>query len=118
MELHILVLSRARFAKVPKRVALANSSRQFLEEITDGLNLPLSKAVGAANTIVATLTMPKAAKQKRNGAANSSPYTSSKPKSSSNNIFKMNTNIGQHVLKNPGVAQAIVDKADLKQSDV
>ncbi|KAI4241237.1 MAG: hypothetical protein L6R40_004653 [Gallowayella cf. fulva] len=62
--------------------------------------------------------MPKAAKQKRNGAANSSPYTSSKPKSSSNNIFKMNTNIGQHVLKNPGVAQAIVDKADLKQSDI
>lgn len=30
----------------------------------------------------------------------------------------MNTEIGQHVLKNPGVAQAIVDKADLKQSDV
>ncbi|MCJ1310818.1 Dimethyladenosine transferase [Agyrium rufum] len=30
----------------------------------------------------------------------------------------MNTNIGQHVLKNPGVAQAIVDKADLKQSDI
>ncbi|RMD41215.1 hypothetical protein DV735_g3903, partial [Chaetothyriales sp. CBS 134920] len=29
----------------------------------------------------------------------------------------MNTDIGQHVLKNPGVAQAIVDKADLKQSD-
>ena len=34
------------------------------------------------------------------------------------NIFKMKTEIGQHVLKNPGVAQAIVDKADLKQSDV
>lgn len=30
----------------------------------------------------------------------------------------MNTDLGQHVLKNPGVAQAIVDKADLKQSDV
>lgn len=30
----------------------------------------------------------------------------------------MNTSIGQHVLKNPGVAQAIVDKADLKQSDI
>ena len=29
----------------------------------------------------------------------------------------MNTDLGQHVLKNPGVAQAIVDKADLKQSD-
>ncbi|KAL8689242.1 MAG: hypothetical protein Q9224_004687 [Gallowayella concinna] len=62
--------------------------------------------------------MPKAVKQKRNGATNSNPYASSKPKSSSNNIFKMNTNLGQHVLKNPGVAQAIVDKADLKQSDI
>lgn len=30
----------------------------------------------------------------------------------------MNTDLGQHVLKNPGVAQAIVDKADLKQSDI
>ncbi|KAL8733447.1 MAG: hypothetical protein Q9166_002073 [cf. Caloplaca sp. 2 TL-2023] len=61
--------------------------------------------------------MPKAVKQKRNGAVNGSPYASAKPKAS-NNIFKMNTNIGQHVLKNPGVAQAIVDKADLKQSDI
>ncbi|KAL8992269.1 MAG: hypothetical protein Q9188_007625, partial [Gyalolechia gomerana] len=61
--------------------------------------------------------MPKATKQKRNGAAQGSPYASSKIRSS-NNIFKMNTDLGQHVLKNPGVAQAIVDKADLKQSDV
>ncbi|KAI4149507.1 MAG: hypothetical protein L6R39_002485 [Caloplaca ligustica] len=61
--------------------------------------------------------MPKATKQKRNGAAQGSPYTSTKTKSS-NNIFKMNTDLGQHVLKNPGVAQAIVDKADLKQSDI
>lgn len=30
----------------------------------------------------------------------------------------MNTDLGQHILKNPGVAQAIVDKADLKQSDI
>lgn len=35
-----------------------------------------------------------------------------------NNIFKMNKDIGQHILKNPGIAQAIVDKANLKQSDV
>lgn len=35
-----------------------------------------------------------------------------------NNVFKMNTDLGQHVLKNPGVADAIVAKADLKQSDV
>ena len=33
-------------------------------------------------------------------------------------MFQMNTEIGQHVLKNPGVSQAIVDKAELKQSDV
>ncbi|EHA23625.1 hypothetical protein ASPNIDRAFT_47196 [Aspergillus niger ATCC 1015] len=30
----------------------------------------------------------------------------------------MNTDLGQHILKNPGVAQRIVDKAELKQSDV
>nr|POE74394.1 dimethyladenosine transferase [Quercus suber] len=63
----------------------------------------------------------------RNGAiSKSDPYAgaaSRKAKSSAksaaaNNIFKMNTDIGQHILKNPGVAQAIVDKADLKQSDV
>lgn len=29
----------------------------------------------------------------------------------------MNKDLGQHVLKNPGVAQALVDKAGLKQSD-
>lgn len=30
----------------------------------------------------------------------------------------MNTDLGQHILKNPGVAQAIVDKASVKQSDI
>lgn len=62
--------------------------------------------------------MPKAQKGKRNGAANSSPYSHAGKSSAAHNIFKMKTDIGQHVLKNPGVAQAIVDKADLKQSDV
>jgi len=33
------------------------------------------------------------------------------------NLFKMNTDLGQHILKNPGVALAIVEKANLKQSD-
>lgn len=73
--------------------------------------------------------MPKLHPKKRAGggaASSSSPY--GKPSSmgtgkssgsaTSNAIFKMNTDIGQHVLKNPGVAQAIVDKADLKQSDI
>lgn len=63
--------------------------------------------------------MPKAAGKKRNGAAHgSSPYSHAGKGSAANHIFKMKTDIGQHVLKNPGVAQAIVDKADLKQSDV
>ena len=63
--------------------------------------------------------MPKVGAKKRNGAAHSSPYAHAAAKTkAANNIFKMNTDIGQHVLKNPGVAQAIVDKADLKQSDV
>ncbi|RJE25932.1 dimethyladenosine transferase [Aspergillus sclerotialis] len=57
--------------------------------------------------------MPKAKAGKRNSASQGTPYAAAK-----NHVFKMNTDIGQHVLKNPGIAQAIVDKADLKQSDV
>lgn len=62
--------------------------------------------------------MPKAPKQKRNGAFNNSPFSGSPRASAKNAGFQMKTDIGQHVLKNPGVAQAIVDKADIKQSDI
>lgn len=34
-----------------------------------------------------------------------------------NSVFKFNTNLGQHILKNPLVAQGIVDKAQIKPSD-
>ncbi|CUM66388.1 uncharacterized protein PRCAT00004052001 [Priceomyces carsonii] len=34
-----------------------------------------------------------------------------------NTVFKFNTNLGQHILKNPLVAQGIVDKAQIKPSD-
>lgn len=34
-----------------------------------------------------------------------------------NTVFKFNTDLGQHILKNPLIAQAIVDKAELKTSD-
>lgn len=62
--------------------------------------------------------MGKISSKKRNNAAGG-PYGDAAAKAkAANSIFKMNTDIGQHVLKNPGVAQAIVDKADLKQSDV
>lgn len=64
--------------------------------------------------------MPKVVGQKRkHGSNGSTPYTSTKPTAAPiNNLFKMNTDLGQHVLKNPGVADAIVAKADLKQSDI
>ena len=64
------------------------------------------------------ITMPKVTKGKRTSAAHSSPYGSVPKTATSNAIFKMKTDIGQHVLKNPGVAEAIIQKADLKQSDI
>jgi 18S rRNA (adenine1779-N6/adenine1780-N6)-dimethyltransferase len=61
--------------------------------------------------------MGKLKSNKRNSAAaGSSPY--SKAQTTTNNVFKFNTNVGQHILKNPGVAEAIVAKANLKPSDV
>lgn len=63
--------------------------------------------------------MPKIIPKRRNAAAQTTPYAHSGAKSkAASNIFKMNADLGQHVLKNPGVAEAIVNKADLKQSDV
>jgi 18S rRNA (adenine1779-N6/adenine1780-N6)-dimethyltransferase len=68
--------------------------------------------------------MGKANKRSSGHSHNNSPY--SRPSATAkdaaskavNKVFKMNTDLGQHILKNPGVAQAIVDKAGLKQSDV
>ncbi|KAI9883309.1 MAG: hypothetical protein M1823_004931 [Watsoniomyces obsoletus] len=52
-------------------------------------------------------------------SASMTPYDKAARRThTANAIFKMNKDIGQHILKNPGIAQAIVDKADLKQSDV
>jgi 18S rRNA (adenine1779-N6/adenine1780-N6)-dimethyltransferase len=59
--------------------------------------------------------MGKLKNPKRNSAASSSPYA--KAEKATNNVFKFNTNVGQHILKNPGVAEAIVAKAFLKPSD-
>ncbi|GAB0135871.1 hypothetical protein EsDP_00004193 [Epichloe bromicola] len=65
--------------------------------------------------------MGKSKQPKRNGAS-SSPYE--RPRNggcssaaSKNNVFKFNTNFGQHILKNPGVSDAIVEKAYLKPTD-
>jgi 18S rRNA (adenine1779-N6/adenine1780-N6)-dimethyltransferase len=57
-------------------------------------------------------------KHSKGGAADSSPYAKPTAKASAaHSIFKMDKDLGQHILKNPGVASAIVSKASLKQSD-
>lgn len=66
--------------------------------------------------------MPKAAKQKKGGGGGpSGPYDrKSKPSGSAanTNIFKFDKDFGQHILKNPGISDAIVEKAYLKPTDV
>ncbi|KAK8084843.1 S-adenosyl-L-methionine-dependent methyltransferase [Apiospora hydei] len=57
----------------------------------------------------------------RNGAP-ASPYDrpagNGKKQQAPNNIFKFNTSsYGQHILKNPGIADAIVQKAFIKETD-
>ncbi|KAF2819647.1 rRNA adenine dimethylase [Ophiobolus disseminans] len=62
--------------------------------------------------------MPKDKRKRTNGAADASPYSKPSAKASAaHSIFKMDKDLGQHILKNPGVASAIVQKANLKQSD-
>jgi len=65
--------------------------------------------------------MGKLKSAKRNSAS-SSPYDAkakakAQARETTNNVFKFNTNVGQHILKNPGVAEAIVTKANLKPTD-
>ncbi|OLN85898.1 Dimethyladenosine transferase, partial [Colletotrichum chlorophyti] len=62
-------------------------------------------------------TMGKTKSGKRNDASSSSPYSRPAKSNKTNNVFKFNTNVGQHILKNPGVADAIVHKAELKPTD-
>lgn len=61
--------------------------------------------------------MAKAPKKKFSTSAAPSTPTVSAEKHL-NSVFKFNTNLGQHILKNPLVAQGIVDKAHIKPSDI
>ncbi|SCU81034.1 LADA_0B10858g1_1 [Lachancea dasiensis] len=60
--------------------------------------------------------MGKAPKKKFTTAAGNGPQVSAEKHLSS--VFKFNTDLGQHILKNPLVAQGIVDKAQIRPSDV
>ncbi|KAI1431283.1 rRNA adenine dimethylase [Xylaria sp. CBS 124048] len=58
------------------------------------------------------------AKTSKRGHAGSGPYERpSKNNAAANNVFKFTKDLGQHILRNPGIAQAIVDKAYLKPTD-
>lgn len=59
--------------------------------------------------------MGKAKALKRNSAPGT-PYD--RPAHTKNNVFKFNTNVGQHILINPSVSTNIVLKANLKPTDV
>lgn len=48
--------------------------------------------------------MPKVNKPKRNSAASQGLSDAAAKTKAAHSIFKMNTDIGQHVLKNPGIA--------------
>ncbi|KAK0672454.1 putative Dimethyladenosine transferase [Cercophora samala] len=61
--------------------------------------------------------MPKAAKQKKGGGP-SGPYDRKSKPAANTNIFKFDKDFGQHILKNPGISDAIVEKAYLKPTDV
>ncbi|SCU79694.1 LANO_0A07206g1_1 [Lachancea nothofagi CBS 11611] len=60
--------------------------------------------------------MGKAPKKKFTSATGNGPQVSADKHMSS--VFKFNTDLGQHILKNPLVAQGIVDKAQIRPSDV
>lgn len=58
--------------------------------------------------------MGKAEKKKYTGASTGKQVDAEKHLSS---VFKFNTDLGQHILKNPLIAQGIVDKAQIRPSD-
>jgi 18S rRNA (adenine1779-N6/adenine1780-N6)-dimethyltransferase len=88
---------------------LTKNFRNVINDFTVHINI---------STPPTDITMGKAARGKRN-AASSSPYQ--KPggaplSKAASAIFKFNTDIGQHILKNPTIADAIVDKANVQPS--
>ncbi|KAI0144175.1 rRNA adenine dimethylase [Hypoxylon sp. NC0597] len=59
------------------------------------------------------------AKTSKRGGASSSPYErpAKQAATAANNVFKFSKDFGQHILKNPGIAETIVNKANLKPTD-
>lgn len=79
--------------------------------------LPFQNLESVPRPIISiTAIMGKAPQKKYSGSAGTSGQVSAEKHLSS--VFKFNTDLGQHILKNPLVAQGIVDKAQIKPSDV
>ncbi|KAK6951129.1 hypothetical protein Daesc_007659 [Daldinia eschscholtzii] len=57
------------------------------------------------------------AKTSKRGGASSTPYERPAKNAAANNVFKFSKDFGQHILKNPGIAETIVAKAYLKPTD-
>ncbi|KAI0842494.1 rRNA adenine dimethylase [Hypoxylon sp. FL0890] len=59
------------------------------------------------------------AKTSKRGGASSGPYErpAKQAAAAANNVFKFSKDFGQHILKNPGIAETIVNKANLKPTD-
>ncbi|KAI2625000.1 rRNA adenine dimethylase [Hypoxylon sp. NC1633] len=57
------------------------------------------------------------AKASKRGSASSGPYDRPAKNPAANNVFKFSKDFGQHILKNPGIAETIVAKAYLKPTD-
>ncbi|KAL7623470.1 Dimethyladenosine transferase [Parahypoxylon ruwenzoriense] len=57
------------------------------------------------------------AKTPKRGSAGSGPYERPSKHPAANNVFKFSKDFGQHILKNPGIAETIVVKANLKPTD-
>ncbi len=57
------------------------------------------------------------AKATKSKGAKSGPYERPSKHPAANNVFKFSKDFGQHILKNPGIAESIVAKANLKPTD-
>ena len=90
---------KLNFCPATSRCPSLPPPRRLDEDSLANINLP------RVPTAIRAVEMGKLRTPKRNGSS-STPYDRPTVK---NNVFKFNTNVGQHILKNPAIAAAIVE---------
>jgi 18S rRNA (adenine1779-N6/adenine1780-N6)-dimethyltransferase len=80
-------------------------------------NLPKKFLSFSCGVAIKTQNMGKIKKDKR-GATGNGDSSSLSQDYKKHNIFQMNKSYGQHILANPLIVNSIVEKADLKPSDI